>query len=438
MSFPVSVRCSSFTSAAALLGLVAGALATGLTVPASVQGQQALHPLIQEARPLLDARLRFEHVEQTGFEDNARALTVRVRLGAESGTVSGFRVLIEGDMTRALGMDDFNSGVPDGPDDFAASQYPLVPDPDSERINRLHLTWESPEGWSVVAGRQRIIHDNARFVGNVGFRQNEQTFDALRLQSPTESVVRVDYSYLWQVNRILGSNSPAGTADADTHLARVTWDLPLGTLSGHAYLVDLGDGLVGASNRTVGVRYAGQRALGSDLGGSWTGGYSRQTEHGDNPSDFSLAYWELEGRLSAGGMTASAGLEVLEGDGERGFATPLATLHAFQGFADRFLTTPPEGVRDLHGRLAYRWTDVSRLGTVRVAAAYHSYRAEKADSAGDRRDLGREYNLTLTAQPRPRVNLSVEFADYAAGHRMAGSQEADRTKLWVTAALALP
>ena len=35
------------------------------------------------------------------------------------------------------------------------------------------------------------------------------------------------------------------------------------------------------------------------------------------------------------------------------FQTLLATLHKFQGWADKFLTTPPNGIRDLYGSAGY-------------------------------------------------------------------------------------
>ena len=50
---------------------------------------------------------------------------------------------------------------------------------------------------------------------------------------------------------------------------------------------------------------------------------------------------------SFAGMTGSVGFESLgSDDGVMGFRTPLATLHKFQGTADKFLVTPPGGLED--------------------------------------------------------------------------------------------
>ena len=40
------------------------------------------------------------------------------------------------------------------------------------------------------------------------------------------------------------------------------------------------------------------------------------------------------------------GIEILANDKETSFATPLATLHKFNGFADQFLATPSQGLED--------------------------------------------------------------------------------------------
>ena len=47
-------------------------------------------------------------------------------------------------------------------------------------------------------------------------------------------------------------------------------------------------------------------------------------------------------------MRLNAGYEVLGADNGVGFATPLATGHKFQGWADKFLTTPGDGIEDVY------------------------------------------------------------------------------------------
>ena len=56
------------------------------------------------------------------------------------------------------------------------------------------------------------------------------------------------------------------------------------------------------------------------------------------------------GSLSFGPLGFKAGYEVLEGapTGGLAFVTPLATLHKFQGWADKFLATPASGIEDAY------------------------------------------------------------------------------------------
>ena len=123
---------------------------------------------------IFENRLRYETVDQDGFANEAEALTLRTRLGVEFPKVGDFQFLVEGESVTAF-VEDYNSTV------NGAVTYPVIADPANLEINRAQVTWTGLTDTEVVLGRQRIVLGNARFVGNVGFRQNEQTFDAARI-----------------------------------------------------------------------------------------------------------------------------------------------------------------------------------------------------------------------------------------------------------------
>ena len=399
---------------------------------APLSAQESIHRFIGEARPILDVRLRYEFVDQASFEHDAHALTLRGRMGAESGEVAGFRLLLEGDLTRAVGAEDFNSTV------NGRVTRPVVPDPDSERINRAHLTWQGG-GWTAIAGRQRIVHDHARFVGNVGFRQNEQTYDGIRIQTPLTAEISAEYAHLWQVNRVFGSNSAFGTEGISGHLVRLSRPSPLGTLSAHGYWLDFDDALVARSNRTLGVRLTGDRPLPSGWTANWAAALSRQHDHGSAPREFSLDYAELRAGLARGGLSVTLGVEVMEGDGEQGFATPLATLHAFQGFADLFLTTPPDGLVDRHLVVGYRIDDLPRIGGLRLGARFHDFAVQGSATGSNPTDLGREWNASASLHPRSNWDIVAEYADHS-GFRLNDSAASPGavTKFWFGTTVRIP
>src|SRR5690606_23475514 len=98
------------------------------------------------------------------------------------------------------------------------------------------------------------------------------------------------------------------------------------------------------SSKTTGVRVAGKLQ-----GWDYAAEYARQRDWADNPLNLSSKYYLVEAGTNFADLAVKAGYEVLGGDtgaGNRAFQTPLATKHLFQGWADVFLTTPANGVRD--------------------------------------------------------------------------------------------
>jgi len=165
--------------------------------------------VVRDTKPLVDVRLRSESVDQTGMANEADALTLRARLGLETGKVWGTSLLAEGVALWPL-EDRYNSTV------NGKTSYPTVADPERYGINRLQLANTSLPGTTLIVGRQRINLDDQRFVGNSGWRQNEQTFDAAQLINKSIPHVTVDLVYLNQVNRVFGPDSPVGRYTGDT------------------------------------------------------------------------------------------------------------------------------------------------------------------------------------------------------------------------------
>src|SRR6185436_13070135 len=137
----------------------------------------ALLPAAAQAvklKPIVDTRLRYENVDQAGLAKDANALTARARLGVEA-TEGPLSFLVEAEGTLALNESYF-SGL------NRKATYPIVADPENIELNRIQVQYKGLPGTVVTAGRQRINLDDQRFVGSVGWRQNEQTFDAVRVE----------------------------------------------------------------------------------------------------------------------------------------------------------------------------------------------------------------------------------------------------------------
>jgi hypothetical protein len=367
---------------------------------------------LEGTRPLIDVRLRSERVGQLGKAESAEAVTVRGRFGFETGSAWGTSLLAEGVALTPLDS-DYSSTL------NGKTQYPTVADPETYALNRLQLRNTSIPETVLIVGRSRISLDDQRFVGSSNWRQLEQTFDAVQLINGTIPDVTLDLTYLDRVNRVYGRNSPQGTYRGDNYLANASVGTPVGKLVGFAYLLDF-DIDPNDSTQTYGVRFAGDRAVGPVKVG-YSASYATQHERANNPLRFHDDYWEgqLSGELY--GMTLAAGAEVLGGDGVKGFTTPLATLHPYQGWAEQFLTHPANGIDDRYASIGYGLKKAlgGALDSIAATAVYHDFHSRLGIAYGS------EIDGMVKATWRS-FALLVEYADYAARRFST-----DTRKLWV-------
>lgn len=361
----------------------------------------------------MDARLRYESVEQDGLAD-ADAFTLRTRLGYETPAFHNVRALLELEGVAHL-TEDFNDTV------NGNSAVAVVPDPETFETNRLQLAWSGQQGRRAIVGRQRIVLNNGRFVGNAGFRQNEQTFDAIRLEARPLANTALTYLYLDNVRRVFGEDSAQGVWRSDSHVIEADVDLPFGKVSGYALLFDFPNAPP-QSSQTYGARWSHAW----DVGGfnmRVTLEAAQQGDYRRNSAPFDVGYQYAELALRRDRVTASLGAERLEGDGVRGFSTPLASLHPFQGWADVFTTTPPDGVRDLYAGLSYSTHPGSAARPTVFTVVAHDF----SDDGGGL-GFGRELDASARWSLNERATLEAAIA------RFDGEDFRfdDRTKVWVS------
>lgn len=387
----------------------------------------AIGGALSESKPIFDARLRYEDVDQTLMTEEADAETARVRLGFESGKAWNTSLLAEGEVVAHL------SGH--YRDDTARARnvnYPMVPDPESEEINRLQLVNTSLPGTTVTLGRQRILLDDQRFIGNVGWRQNEQTFDALRVVNKPLTALTLDVTYMNQVNRIFGRESPQGRYHGDGVLANAAYNFSFGKLTGFGYWLDFDPitylpvalNPTRVSTETVGVRFAGERPL-NKLKVAYAATYATQSDYGSNPLNIDLGYYSAEVTATYRQYGLTVGQEVMEGNGVVGFSTPLATMHRFHGWADKFLTTPANGIDDKYVGIGYTAKGVAMLDTLSASLVYRDFESERLAF-----DLGTEVDLQLQAKYKRFVGL-LKYAKYDAHEGKTPAAYQDTTKFWV-------
>lgn len=369
--------------------------------------------------PIGEARLRYEQVDQDGLAANAEALTLRVRAGVEA-KAGDWSALVEGQGNLAI-VDDYFDGL------HGAATHPLIADPGNIALTRAQIRYASP-AFALTAGRQRLGFDDERFVGSVGFRQNGQSFDAVRAEVTLVKGVKADVAYAWSVRTIWGIDGTGARQQAvsgDNLFGNLSAQTPIGKLATFAYLVDQDEAAMQGfriSSQSYGARLDGSQAVGKAKI-AYQLSYARQSDWHHNPNNYSADYYLADVAVDLGGLRVGVGYEILgadDGTALTSFQTPLATGFKFQGWADKFLTTPPDGVRDRYGSAGWSWKAVGPLKAVTLQAAYHDYRSDRASHS-----YGDEINLLASAK----IGKVTAAARYA--HYKADTFATDTDKFWL-------
>lgn len=364
-----------------------------------------------------DVRLRYEAVEQNNALKDAKAITVRTRLGYTMGDFNGFSAGLEFEDSRtAFDKDDY-SVKPTGQNVDAQGNitHSVVADPEATELDQAFVAYKNGT-FKAKLGRQVIALDDQRFVGHVGWRQDRQTFDALTLGLTPAKGLALKYAYISQRNRILADK---GDIDSKDHLLNASYKTPLGKLTGFAYLLE-NDNDTDNGLDTYGVSFTGKTGIGNGSKLLYKLAYAKQDS---DPADKSANYYLVEGGVNVNGITAKLGYEVLgSDDGKYGFVTPLATLHKFNGWSDQFLGTPAQGLVDLKASLSGK-----ALGGKWVVA-YHDFSADEGTAGAD--DFGNEINLLYAKKFAKNYNAGIKYASYSAEDIKV---DADKLWLWVGA-----
>jgi len=375
--------------------------------------------------PLADLRVRYENVDQSGLPKDADALTFRLRGGLQASD-GPWSALVEGEGTLAA-IDHYYDGL-----QGSATTRPLVADPQNIGLYRAQLQYKS-DAFTITGGRQRIMLDDERFVGAVNFRDNGQTFDAVRIEAMPIKGLKADVSYAWNVHTIWGIDGNGArqpSIGGNNVLANVSYQTPVGTLTGFAYLVDQDELAVqryALSSQSYGGRFAGTHAFSRTVKLSYQASYATQSDYRRNPNHYRADYYLVDGTLDVSLLKLNAGYEVLgAAHGHEGgvaltsLQTPLATGFKFQGWADKFLTTPPNGVRDLYGSAGLGWKQVGLAKAVTLQAIYHRFESDRLSQ-----HYGNEWDALASAKFGKTI-VSVRYADYRADRLFT-----DTRKIWL-------
>lgn len=403
----VAIAVGMFISVSSLAGS-----AFAQSTPEQGEEPQSLVEAFQQGTVHLGFRYRYEYVDQDGIDDNAYASTLRTVLNFRTAPLRGFDLFIEAENVVELG-DDWYRDVGRPPRGNGVTGRPVVADPAGTDINQVMLRYRGHDT-ELRFGRQVIRIDDERFVGPVGWRQHYQTFRAVNMVNDSIARVKLQYVFNDRVYRIFGDKR-----DTANHFLHGSMDAgKAGTLNVYGYLLNYTEaGFAGLSTNSFGFEFAGALAIDDGVTALYEVEYARQTDAADNPNEVKANYAHLMGGIGfEQWVTARVGWELLGGSLEDGrFSTPLATLHKFNGWADKFLNTPPDGLQDFYVQLTGVVADIGWL------VSFHNFSADSVSAT-----YGSEFDWQLSHQSSWNQTFAFKGAYYS-----ADTFSSDTLKIWL-------
>ncbi|MEO0509264.1 MAG: alginate export family protein [Verrucomicrobiota bacterium] len=355
---------------------------------------------ITSGRFTLRSKLRFWYAEDSDLRSSL-ANTVGFRAGYLTQRYQGFQAFAELNYVESF-LSDYFDGV-NGEVDRT-----LVADTEQFELNQFWLQYSREFDYvemNVRAGRQASAAIEERFVGNSGSRQGEQTYDSVALAMRFGENARwtFEYGYLDKVLRLFDEDSL--DYESDSHAARLAYvSDELGTISLFGVLLDLEDDAPSLSNQTYGISIAKPPVSQDRIDILYYLGFAYQKEYGSNPGNFDVFSIYTEVGLSFPSIGRfSIGYEMSSSDGGNdAFQYSLSTGQRLHRIADKFLTTPDDGLQDFFINVELPYLPGKSFASMN----YHYFISDEGEIL-----LGREANIDLTIPLRENL-LVTGLAGY--------------------------
>ncbi len=359
-----------------------------------------------------DLQYRYEYVDQKGA-GTANGDPIRLRLGYLTPTVYNTQAFLEFEGNTPVFKNDYNS-LRNG-----KTQFPVIADPQEAELNQGWLAFTGIPDTTLKAGRQRITYNNHRFIGNVGWRQLEQTYDSATLVNKSLYQTDIKAGYIFNVKNVLSQD-----INMSSPILNLSYNVQdIGILTGYGYWLDFNNTpRLGLSSQTYGIRFSGATTVIDNLKALYTAEYANQLDYQKNPSNYNADYYHAIVGFKApqlgwgfSNLIGKVGWEQLGSNNGVAFQTPLGTNHAFNGWADQFLVTPPTGIQDLYGSIS------AKLHGVKMMVVYHQF-----DSAVGNIDYGHEIDALIVKKFGKHYRMLAKYAQY-----YSRNFKTDTQKFWL-------
>jgi hypothetical protein len=431
---------------------------------------------VKEGKNLTSFRLRYEDVSQDGNAPaltparplkDGEALTLRSLIGWQTSPYNNFSFAAQL-INVAKFSDDYNDGTSFTPINAASNQpdklaFAKIVDPDYTGVNQLYVDWTGIKNTRVRLGRQQQNLDNVRFIGDIGFRQVMQVFDGVSVMSkaiPDTDLFVAHYESVRQITTRLRTGGALEIINGKYYFT------PTESLTGYAYLssfddLGFGNGWFGAgtlnngtkqnatanqSNKTFGARLDGIHPFNPNLRVVYTAEYAKQSDYSGGDQRIDAHYYKLGGGVGIDFLTIRIDQELLSSNNSLyAFQTPFGTNHLFQGWVDKFLATPRQGIQDTFVTATYRWDDFLFFADYHVLRSDENFYTVGSGAAKNGNQYGKEWNVAATYNFNKNIMAKIEYGKYTEDDHYAaaantantptgnGGRIRDTDKLWLTA-----
>lgn len=393
---------------------------------------------VKAGKSMTSFRLRYEYVDQDAKAEKGNALTLRSLIGWQTAPFHNFSIGAQViDVSKLENRyDDRALGDPEP----GKGQHPIIADPDNTDINQLYVDWTGIRNTKFRVGRQQVNLDNVRFVGDIGFRQVMQVFDGVSVINKSIPDTEITVAHFDRVKQI---NTRLRSGDLDIVNAKYRIS-PSESVTAYGYFNNFNDlgfnaanGLgagADASSKTLGLRLDGAHGFTPEWKGLYTAEYAKQDEYSGGDNRIDAHYYKLGGGAMYKSWFVRFDHETLSSnDSQYAFQTPFGTNHLFQGWADQFLVTPKQGIKD--NFVTFGGKPISDLT---LLAEYHVFDADEnfakfGGGFGDQ--YGKEFDVSAMYSVSAKFWVKAEYANFQEEDRiaLATGRKPDVEKVWLTA-----
>jgi hypothetical protein len=452
---------------------------------------------IKQGKPLTSFRLRYENVQQDGLQPptivgaqvnptaakdlkEADGITLRSLIGWQSAPFHNFSFAAQ-IINVSKFEDNFNDSTNNTLINSVSNQpdkvdYAKIVDPDDTDINQLYVDWTGIKNTRFRVGRQAINLDNVRYIGDIGFRQVMQVMDGVTVLNKSLPDTEIYLGHMERVKQITTKLRAEGALEMVNIRYRFS---PTEFLVGYGYLSSFDDLGLGRSwfgnagvagtptaltagnavgkngaanqkanqgNKTFGLRLDGTHPFNPNFRAAYTAEYAKQSDYSDGDSRIDAHYYKLGGGLGYDNFNMRIDQELLSSNNSQyAFQTPFGTNHLFQGWVDKFLATPVEGIQDTFVTATYKYDDFLFFADYHWLKSDEDFHTVGGGAALNGSKYGKEWNLAATWTPNKNWMGKIEYGQFTeddkyallanTANNVAGNRGRirDTEKLWLTA-----